>query len=112
MEAERTTIPEPARWSARLSVGSAGSDELLMGNQDIFAVVIRITLNNPMRSVKALALGYKAPDLEYERLPNPFGGVNTHLWRGMPTSSVLFLNRAPSYTLSRVLSVRSMKYTA
>jgi hypothetical protein len=30
MEAERTTIPEPARWSARVSVGSTGGDESLM----------------------------------------------------------------------------------
>ena len=27
-----------------------------------------------MRSVKALALGYKEPDLGHERVPNPFGG--------------------------------------
>ncbi len=98
--------PWPARWSARLSVGSAGSDELLMGGQDIFAVMIRITLNNPMRSVEALALGYKAPGLGHERLPNPFGGVNTHLWRGMPTSSVLFLTSAPSYTSNVAMTVR------
>ena len=37
-------------------------------------------------------------------LPNPFGGVNTHLLETRPTSSVLSLSRCFLYTFFRSLS--------
>jgi hypothetical protein len=45
-----------------------------------FEVVTRTMLDNPMLSVK-VAHGKQERIYSVEMLPNPFGGVNTHLWR-------------------------------
>ena len=53
-------------------------------------------LDNPMRSVK-VAQRHEERNYRVEIVPNPFGGVNTHLWRNeayivgiVPHSSFLY----------------------
>lgn len=44
--------------------------------------------DNPIASVK-VARNLEERERNLKILPNPFGGVNTHLWRNDPTTTVL-----------------------
>jgi hypothetical protein len=44
MEAERTTIPGPARWSASVSVGSGtGSESLMLGGNFLCDLIDKLS---------------------------------------------------------------------
>ena len=47
--------------------------------EEAFEVITRTMLDNPIRSVK-VAHDQQERKSKVAILPNPFGGVNTHLW--------------------------------
>jgi len=96
------------RWSARVSVVAMEGNELFMDGMALSSRDKRIGLDNSSASVK-VAHRCEERNSRVEIIPNPFGGVNTHLWLLLRSKAEMWINRydEEEFEFLVVVSVRS-----